>query len=512
MRVALIRTYQRMTRDQIAHPLGIMALDAWLRRSGRHTAHLFDMRLKKETPEQIVERLLPLNVDVVGLSALTIEKDTIHRLTRFIKASAPATTVVVGGPYATSSRRTLLRDRCIDYVVVGEGEVTFAELLDHLDSGSDVSTVPGLVYRRGEDIHETPPRTPLADLDELPIPSWDRIDMEAYERCEVVERFTRLPWAAFYTSRGCPFRCTYCHDVFGKKFRARSAAKVIEEMELLHDRYGVREFHFYDDIFNFRKERVLEICRRIREKGWKIHLQFPNGVRADMMDTELLAAMKAAGTFRVSYAIESASVRIQKQVRKHLRINRVEKLIEDTDKLGILMHGFFMLGFPGERRDEMQATVDWAVRSKLHTAAFFRVSPFEGTALSKEYLEPALATHGEDFTYYNNPHSLSAVPAEEVGKLQQRAYLRFYLHPRRMARLLMLLPNRRVILHWLPMYLRILLSGWKIQGNNAESFDHSPESVPTNRPVFSTRVPAPPPVPVLTTAPTGEIAASRAVG
>src|SRR5262245_24821650 len=260
MRVALIRTYQRMTRDQIAHPLGIMALDAWLRRSARHEVDLYDMRLKQETPEQILDRVLPSKPDLIGLSALTIEKDTIHRLTGLIKAKAPATIVVVGGPYATSSRRTLLRDRCIDFVVAGEGEITFEELLDHLDSGSDVSEVPGLLYHRGEEIHETPARLPIADLDALPIPSWDRIDMAAYDRCESIERFTGLPWAAFYTSRGCPFRCTYCHDVFGKKFRARTAGRVIEEMELLHDRYGVREFHFYDDIFNFRKERVLEIC------------------------------------------------------------------------------------------------------------------------------------------------------------------------------------------------------------------------------------------------------------
>src|SRR5207302_8133324 len=110
----------------------------------------------------------------------------------------------------------------------------------------------------------------IADLDVLPFPSWERIDMPAYEAADSVERFTAGRWAVFYTSRGCPFKCTYCHDVFGKKFRARSAAKVVEEMELLIERYGVTDFQCYDDIFNFNKPRVLEICRLIEKKGWKI--------------------------------------------------------------------------------------------------------------------------------------------------------------------------------------------------------------------------------------------------
>jgi radical SAM superfamily enzyme YgiQ (UPF0313 family) len=469
-----------MTVDEIAHPLGIMALDAWLRRHGWNDNHLFDMRVKKETPEQILERVMPLAPDVIGLSALTIEKDTIHRLTKLIKERSPQTIVVIGGPYATSSKASILRDQCVDYVVVGEGEITFHELLEHLQAGRDLSWVQGLVYRRNGVVHETPARPTIQDLDELPFPSWDRIDMAAYESCESIERFTGKPWAVFYTSRGCPFRCTYCHDVFGKKFRARSPEKVVEEMQLLHDRYGVREFHFYDDIFNFEKERVLEICRLIQQKGMKIHLQFPNGVRADMMDSELLHAMKDAGAFRLSYAIESASPRMQKQTKKYLKIEKVAKLIEETDRLGILMHGFFMLGFPGETKEEMQATVDWAVHSRLHTAAFFLVTPFEGSPLSKEYVEPVAALRGEEFHYYDSPHSLSEVPADEVRKIQQQAYLRFYLDPLRIRRLWQLLPDRKVLLRWVPMYLRILLSGWKLHGNNENSFDHAPESVPAN--------------------------------
>jgi radical SAM superfamily enzyme YgiQ (UPF0313 family) len=476
MRIALVRTYQPLLIDEIAHPLGIMALDAYLRERGYDDIHLADMRLKKETPEQLVTRVLALEPDVIGLSSLSLEKDAIHEVTRLIKERAPRVITVLGGPYATASTRTVMRDPTVDYVVVGEGEITFYELLESIRGGNEPGSVAGILYRRDGQVVETPARPTIADLDQLPLPSWDRIDMEAYEAHRSTQRFTDGRWAVFYTSRGCPFKCTYCHDVFGKKFRARSPEKVIEEMELLIERYGVRSFQFYDDIFNFNKARVLEICRCIREKGWKIDLQFPNGVRADMMDAEILQAMRSAGTYRLSYAIESASPRIQKNIRKHLKLEKMKQLIADTEEAGILVHGFFMLGFPGETREEVLSTVKFALQSRLHTAGFFLVTPFEGSPLSDAYLESAAGEfHGEEWQFYDNPHSLSEVPADEIKRIQRSAYLRFYLNPFRMARMLRLLPRKRVVLRLVPAFLRIVATGFKIRGAGQTSIERKPE-------------------------------------
>ncbi len=478
-RIVLVRVYQPQVVDDLAHPLGIMALDAWLRARGYDDIHLHDMRLDRETPAQAAARVLALAPDVVGLSSLTVEKDATHALAGLLRARAPGVTVVLGGPYATSATRTAMRDPAIDYLVVGEGELTFHELLETLRGGGDVAGVRGILYRREGSVHETPARPFVQDLDALPIPSWDRVDMAAYQRVGCVDHLTGRPWVVFYTSRGCPFKCTYCHDVFGKKFRARSPARVVEEMELLYTRYGVREFHFYDDIFNFNKARVLEICRLLRAKRWPdVALQFPNGVRADMMDVELLNALKSAGAFRLSYAIESASPRIQRQVKKHLRLDRVRRLIEDTDRLGLLAHGFFMLGFPGETRDEVRATIDWALASKLHTAAFFLVCPFEGTALSDAYVAPARELHGAEWQYYHAPFSLSEVPAGELKRMQREAYLRFYLDPWRVTRFAELLPDLRVFRRLVPTFFQIVGDGLgKLHGGNERSWDHAPAAV-----------------------------------
>ena len=186
--------------------------------------------------------------------------------------------------------------------------------------------------------------------------------------------------------------------------------------------------------------------------------------------------MKAAGTYRVSYAIETASPRIQKQIKKHLKIDKVRQLIEDTDRLGILVHGFFMLGFPGEKREEIESTIRFALESKLHTAGFFLVTPFEGSALADEYVAPATALHGSAFQYYDNPHSMAEVSSEELKAMQRRAYLAFYLNPRRMLRLLQLMPRKRMMARFVRTFAKILTSGIKLPGADAKSFDHGPEA------------------------------------
>lgn len=495
MRIALVRTYQRMLADNLAHPLGIMALDAYLRQHGYEDNHLFDMRVRKETPDQLLARLLPLRPDVVGLSALTIELDAVHELAALLRRRLPGAKIVVGGPYATSSKRSIMRDPCIDVAVIGEGEDTLVELLDAWRTGGELSRVRGILYRSGGVVHETAERPYLTDLDALPLPSWDRVDMAAYERCDPQDRLAHRKWAAFYTSRGCPFKCTYCHDVFGKRFRSRSPARVIEEMALLIEKHGTREFHFFDDIFNFDRRRVVAICDEIVRRGWKIHLQFPNGLRADMLDVPTLEAMKAAGTFRVSYAIESASPRIQKQVKKHLKLDRVRTLIEETDRLGILVHGFFMLGFPGETREEVLSTVEWAVSSKLHSVGFFLVSPFEGSPLADEYVGAAMRLPGEAWAYYDNPHSLSEVPAAEIKRIQKIAYLRFYAKPWRIARVIQLLPDKTALLKIARLYARVLSSGIRWHGADAKSFDHRPSRVDgSDAPLTIVQDPAPEPI------------------
>jgi len=453
--IALIKVYQPLQVDKIAHPLGIMSLEAFLRENGRSDIYLFDMRLDRETPDQIMDRVRPLQPQVIGLSGLSVERDCVHLVARAARKACPGATVVVGGPYATASACTILKDECVDYVVVGEGEETFRDLLEQLEAGGEVDEIPGLAHRVNGDIVVRDRRPPIADVNSLPMPGWDRIDFEAYNAAFCEDRFTGGRWASIVTSRGCPYGCIYCHDTFGKRFRPRSPAAVLDEMRYLVKRQGVYEFLIWDDIFNFDKSRVIEICDGIVANGWDVRLSFPNGIRVDIMDREVLEALKAAGTYRICYAIESASPRIQKRIGKRLDLEKAERIIRMTDGMDILTHGCFMIGFPGETRGEIIETIRMALRLPLHTAGFYLVCPYDGTLLKEKFLCEKDA-HDMSFDFYDSSISLAEVSARELRNLQRLAYIGFHLNPFRLARLIRLIPRKKTLLDIAPVFWKIL--------------------------------------------------------
>ena len=206
-----------------------------------------------------------------------------------------------------------------------------------------------------------------------------------------------------------------------------------------------------DDIFNLRRERAATIAQGIIDRGWKIRLTFPNGFRGDILDEELVVLLKKAGMYRCMVAVESASPRIQKVMKKNLKIEKVRHIVDFIAKQGVMVHGAFMLGFPSETEDEMQATIDWAANSSFHTAAFFRVIPFKGTELFEqvEHAGFALPTDWSAYEPYQSDINLSEVPEEKILTLRKSAYRRFYLNPKRMFRIFRLIPNKANMLPFL---------------------------------------------------------------
>ena len=453
MRVALVQTYHPYTQFTHVHPLGVMMVAAQARERGFDDVHILDMKVLDWTPARAVEELERLAPDVVGLSAMTYEAGCMHELARLCRERLPGARVVCGGPHPSVAPDDVLADEAVHFVVRGEGELTFADLLDGLAEGrTDWSGCQGLSWRRaGEIVHE-PDRPPPADLDAMPIPAWDLIPHERYHdvpRGGVI--YAAREFATMFSSRACPWRCTYCHNSYGKAFRERSAENVLAEMELLVTRYGVREFVFMDDIFNFRPERAKRIARGIIDRGWKVKLTFPNGFRGDILDEELVDLLKRAGMYRCMVAIESAVPRIQKVMKKNLKIERTRKIVDYIAEKGVMVHGAFMLGFPTETEEEMQATIDWAAASSFHTAAFFRVIPFKGTELFQqvEHAGFELPSDWSSYEPYRSEINLSAVPEERILALRKRAYRRFYLNPRRLWRIFRLIPNKATMLPFL---------------------------------------------------------------
>lgn len=210
-------------------------------------------------------------------------------------------------------------------------------------------------------------------------------------------------------------------------------------MKILIEQYHINDFEIIDDISNFNKERFKQIMNGIIERGWKVNLSFPNGVRTDLLDEEIIYLMRKAGTSEISIAVETISPRLQKFVKKNLNLEKVQRMIDVCADAGMFIRGFFMLGFPTETEKELKATIDFACKSKIHEALFFLVNPFGGTELAKQIESMGKAPSSakpEDFDYHAMPFNASNIPDKRLHSLYTLAYVRFYFNPIRIIRIL----------------------------------------------------------------------------
>ncbi|MBZ0165684.1 MAG: B12-binding domain-containing radical SAM protein, partial [Candidatus Omnitrophica bacterium] len=331
--------------------------------------------------QDIRREMEKFQADVVILYALSWEAGLVHAVAGMAKQMSPSTRVIVFGQLATFSSSYLCADPHIDFVIIGEPELTAEELVLALDKKEQhFAQIDGLMYKADGQIRSTAARVYPDNLDQFNIlaEAWDLIDVRQYARYAnwngaIKEDF----YIPILTQRGCPFKCTFCRETYGKKFHARSPEHVVAEIQFLHDRYGAREFHIYDPVFNFDNARAKQICQLIIDADLRISLAFPHGVRADIMTDELLTLMRRAGTYKLVYGIESASRRLQKAFRKNLNLEQVRDIIRVTAQKGIITGGYFMLGHLSETAEEIQQTINFAVTSELDVASFFKATDYD---------------------------------------------------------------------------------------------------------------------------------------
>jgi len=481
-KILLVKVGHKTARQKFGQPLGIMYLAGYLRKFMPDARiELIDMLPEGLSISGLVKRVGEFSPDLLGISALSFESRELHDLAALVKKSSPKIPIIAGGPYVTTATSTAFADQNLDFVARCEGEQTLLELCNCLfKSKGTLNEIPGLGFRENGNPRLNPDRPFMEDLDALPFPAWDLIKVEKYfDLPRFGTTYVHKEYMSVMTSRGCPFKCTYCHRVFGVGFRPRSPQNVIEELEVLEKNFGVREIFFVDDCFNCKLSRAKEICDLIKEKGLKFSITFPNGLRGDIMDEELLDKLKSAGTYRITYAVETASERLQKFLKKNLNLEKVRNTIELTDRKNILVDAFFMVGFPGETRAEVMQTLDFALSSKLHSMNIWFVTPFEGTELFEQAKEMGYAVTGsgltvqgsrssdttgnsapctaDRYTYFYPETTLSEVPPDELQKLTQKTFLKFYLNPWRLWRILRLFPNKSQLPYLLWLFIKYSL-------------------------------------------------------
>lgn len=420
-----------------SQPIGLMYLAAYAERELPGVAvDIVDLRVSRTQPQDLGRIAAERGADVVGLRAPSVCAGMLQQAAAAVRSALPNALILAGGPHATCHPGDVLGSGNVDVAVCGEGELPFVAILRERLAGRPIRNIPSTMTAG---MAAPLPATELPDPDALPFPAWDKIDMDAYARYSGFSILGRRRYMALFTSRACPYQCTYCHNIFGKRFRARRATSVLAEIRTLHERYGIADFEVLDDIFNLRRERVVEICRGLIDEGPRVQLSFPNGVRADLLDDDLLELMRAAGTTYISFAIETASARLQKRIKKNLDLEKTAHAIRKAASLGIFTNGWFMLGFPTEEEDELRATISFAVDLPLDTAHFLKVTPFAGTDLFDSLGEEAAAAFGEHpevRSYHDRTFNLSNVPNDRFQRLVRGALRRFYASPRRWLRIL----------------------------------------------------------------------------
>lgn len=453
---------------QVSPPLGILYLKSYLESKMDCEIRHVNQKLKNTSNDDVVKMAEDFGADVIGYTSLTPTSFGLRYLTKAMRERLPDALQVLGGPHVNSYRDMALRDSHADAAVEGEGELAMEQIINaYMDGDPGLTTVPG-IWRRDEsgEVVQNPGEIPLIkELDDLPFPDYDALDLPAYWAHMGFATILDRQYISLFSSRGCPYLCNYCHDVFGKRFRQHSAERVVAEIEYFQKRFGVNEFEFFDDIFNLNPKRVLDFTDLLKKKNINIRMGFPNGVRTDIFRRDTLDAMIDAGMYFCCYALESGSPRIQKSMGKNLDIDRFLENVEYAQSRGVYGQGFAMMGFPGETEEDLQMTVDAACSSKLHTLSVFIATPYPNTPLheyAQKHNPEALAKIDyQDMDYASVFVNLSAVSDNTLFDYQRKINRKFYMNPSRAIRVLKDYPNSKThyLAHHLPTFLSRVTKG-----------------------------------------------------
>jgi magnesium-protoporphyrin IX monomethyl ester (oxidative) cyclase len=356
-------------------PLGLLSMAAYLERRG-HDVHVVDCLGPSATadPRINADQILARNPDLVGVSATTSGFLDGYELTRRIKRARPSVRCVFGGVHISALGASLLAQfEHIDYLCLGEGEVTLTELAE----GQSPATIDGLAWRDDGQPVTNAARNHIPDLDSLPFPAYEKLS--GFPRGYNLPLFSyiQFPGATMVTSRGCPYQCSYCdRSVFKRGFRYNSAEYIYEHINYLRTRFGVRHINIYDDLFTANRRRISELCDRLISRP--LGIQFNCAVRVGHSDNAMLKMLKAAGCLMVSVGIETGDSDLMNIHKPGVQLEEVRDTIRRIQAAGLRAKGLFMMGLPGETVESIRKTSDLALSLDLDDMNTSKFTPFPG--------------------------------------------------------------------------------------------------------------------------------------
>jgi len=346
-------------------PLGLLYIASSMKAKRGDEVKVIDAFCENLTSAELSKRVMEEKPDVFGINCSTHTFLDAIGLMQELRVLRPEMKLILGGYHATFAAERILKEYpCVDYIIKGEGERSFPQLLQHIEEGSPPSDVEGISYLDGGKYVDRP-FTLIEDLDSLLFPDRSMLDRVDYGYFFQNIRLTFGKFTTLCTSRGCPYKCTYCScaELSLRKWRPRSAESVLDEIEMLYDK-GYQCCVFVDDNFIHRKKRVEEICDGIKDR--RIKMQFYCEGRVDAASYELLKKMKGAGINVIYFGVESASQHVLDYYQKHTRPDQAIQAVKDAKDVGMIVVASFIIGAANETREDIDRTIEMIRKIRTH--------------------------------------------------------------------------------------------------------------------------------------------------
>jgi len=362
-------------------PIGLLYIATSIKANSDHIVRILDAAVDKLSLGQIGAGIKKFEPDIIGMTLSTFSLLECIDIAKLAKQIDPGIKIIVGGIHVYIYPRETIELGCFDYGLLGEAENSVIKLLKKLEKKEDPSSIKGLVYKENGETKLTEMPELLTDLDSIPFPDRTLLPYKRYN--SIIAKAN--PITIMITSRGCPYKCIFCdRPHLGKSFRFRSADNVVDEFEECH-KLGIKEILVYDDTFTINKQRVKDICRNLIARKIKIYW----GIRArvDTVDEEMLELLKKAHCVRVNYGVESGDPDVLKRLNKGITLEQAEEAFTLTKKHGLDALAYFMIGCPGDTKETVETTLNFAKKLKPDYCHFTVLMPFPSTKVYADALE-----------------------------------------------------------------------------------------------------------------------------
>lgn len=410
-------------------PLGLGYLAAVLRKA-HYPVELLDVNALKMSEKKFQEVIGRIQPNVIGLTSMSLVWPANVRASQLIKEVLPDCLVVVGGPQLAAYPRESVSFDTIDIGVRGEGEETFLDLVRRLDNKEDITNIPGTVVKKNGKIVVNAERLLVSDINKIPFPARDMMPMDKYH-CAVLQK----PFVTMLTARGCPYACGFCcKHHWGNTLRQRDPENIVTEMEQIVETYKPKEVLVYDETFTIKRDRIFKICDLIRER--KLKIKWDIRTRVNLVDREILKALKSAGCYKIHFGVESGSQKILDKMDKKITLEQVMHAFRIANEIGFETMAYFMIGYPGETLKTIEESIQFAKELNPTWVDISIAIPYPGTdlyniAMSEKWLdydywkEYALChENGRIRRFAGEDYS-----EEELEKLLMKFYRKFYFRP-----------------------------------------------------------------------------------